>query len=135
VEHRLKLTAADLAALPQHSQTVTFLAGTGPQTHTYTGPLLVDVLNAAGPTFDPDIKNDKLRHYASIVGSDGYQVIVAWGEIDPGFENKEVLVALTEDGAELGDAGPRVTVPGDSRGGRYVTDVVTIDLRTSTHRD
>ena len=118
VGHRLKLTAADLAALPQHTQTVTFLAGTAPQTHVYTGPLLVDVLNAADPTFDPDIKNDKLRHYASVIGPDGYAVTVAWGEIDPGFENKEVLVALTEDGVALGDAGPRVTMPGDSRGGR-----------------
>lgn len=135
VAHRLKLTAADLAALPQHTQTVTFLAGSTPQTHTYSGPLLVDVLNAAGPTFDPAIKNDKLRHYASVIGSDGYAVTVAWGEIDPGFENKEVLVALTEDGVPLGDAGPRVTMPGDSRGGRYVSDVVTIDLETSGHDD
>src|SRR5262249_6784167 len=31
----------------------TFLSGTGPQTHTYTGPLLLDVVNLAQPRFNP----------------------------------------------------------------------------------
>lgn len=128
VEQRLRLTAEDLAALPQQTLTVTFVSGTTPQTHTYTGPLLLDVLNLAGPEFDPAIKNDKLQHYAEASGSDGYQAIVAWGELDPDFEGKQLLVAITEDGVALGDAGPRLVVPGDLRGGRYVSDVVTIKL-------
>ena len=60
--------------------------------------------------------------------SDGYQAIVAWGEIDRGFENKEVLLAVTEDGRPLDDEGPRLVVPGDIRGGRYVTGVTRIRL-------
>src|SRR5215510_1788812 len=60
VGHRLQLTTADLAGLPQHTITVSFLAGTELQTHTYTGPLLLDVLNLAQPRFNPKIKNDKL---------------------------------------------------------------------------
>lgn len=128
VGQRLRLSAADLAALPQYSATVTFLAGSTPQTHTYTGPLLLDVLNLAQPDFDPAIKNDKLRHHVSVEGSDGYEVVVAWGEFDPDFEAKQLLVAITEDGVALGDAGPRLVVPNDKRGGRYVTDVVSIRL-------
>jgi hypothetical protein len=128
VEHHLKLHVADLAMLPQQTMTVTFLAGSAPQTHTYTGVLLLDLLNMAGPKFDPAIKNDSLRHSVSVAGSDGYRMVVAWGEFDPNFEAKHILVAETEDGVSLQDAGPRLVVPGDSRGGRYVTNVVTIRL-------
>jgi hypothetical protein len=56
---------------------VTFQSGAGPQTHTYTGPVLLDVLNLAKPVFDPNIKNDKLRYAVTETGSDDYQVLVA----------------------------------------------------------
>jgi hypothetical protein len=128
VENRLKLHVSDLADLPQQTPTVTFLAGTTPQTHTYTGVLLLDVLKKAVPKFDPAIKNDNLRHYVVVTGSDGYRVVVAWGEFDPFFEGKQILLAETEDGVSLQDAGPRLVVPDDSRGGRYVTNVVTVRL-------
>ena len=36
--------------------------------------------------------------------------------------------AITEDGVALGDAGPRLVVPGDLHGGRYVSDVVSLRL-------
>jgi hypothetical protein len=91
-------------------------------------PLLLDVLNLAHPDFDPTIKNDFLAHVVTATGSDGYRATVAWGEFDPGFEAKQILVAITEDGAALGDAGPRLVVPGDMRGGRYVSDVVSLKL-------
>jgi DMSO/TMAO reductase YedYZ molybdopterin-dependent catalytic subunit len=128
VEHRLKLTAADLAALPQVSVTVSFLSGSGSQSHTFTGPLLLDVIDLAGPGFDPAIKNDKLAHVVTATGSDGYRATVAWGELDPDFENNQILLAITQDGTPLGDAGPRLVVPGDSHGGRYVSDVVNLRL-------
>ncbi len=128
VQQRLKLTADDLADLPQVTITVTFLSGTTPQTHTYTGPLLLTVINKAVPDFDPAIKNDKLAHVVTATGSDGYRATVAWGEFDPDFEAKQIVVAITEDGVALGDAGPRLVVPGDSRGGRSVSDVVNLKL-------
>jgi hypothetical protein len=74
------------------------------------------------------IKNDQLRHYVTATGSDGYQALVAYGEIDPNFEAKNVLLAITPDGASLADAGPRLVVPGDKRGGRYVSNVVRVRL-------
>src|SRR5262245_10708424 len=78
VEQRLKLHVADLTKLPQKMLTVSFLSGSSYQTHSYTGPLLLDVLNMAKPEFDAAIKNDKLRHFVVVTGSDGYQVAVAW---------------------------------------------------------
>lgn len=135
VGKRLRLDATELAKLPQQAMTVSFVAGSAYQTHTYTGPLLLDVLNLAKPAFDPAIKNDKLRHYVLATGSDGYQAVVAWGEFDPDFEAKKIVVALTEDGASLADVGPRLVVPGDTRGGRYVSNIVSLKLRPNADRD
>src|SRR5215470_15624565 len=82
VANKLKLTTKDLAALPQHALHVKFQAGSAVQEHDYTGPLLLDVLNLAGPEFDATIKNDNLRHFVAVTGADGYRVVVAWGEFD-----------------------------------------------------
>ena len=117
-----------LATTNPHVYTVSFVAGTATETHTFTGFLLYDVLTFLHPTFDPAVKNDRLRYYVAATGSDGYQAIVAWGEIDPGFENKAVLLAFTQDGKSLAGGGPRLVVPGDIHGGRYVSDVVSIRL-------
>jgi hypothetical protein len=62
--------------------TLTFLAGPTPQQHTYVGALLYDLMNHFGPKFDPDVKNDFLRFHVSATGSDEYQAIVSWGELD-----------------------------------------------------
>ncbi|WP_345633146.1 molybdopterin-dependent oxidoreductase [Rugosimonospora acidiphila] len=128
VRHRVRLSATDLAALPEQTVTVTFESGTGTQTHTYTGPLLLDVLNRAQPKFDPTVKNDQLRYVVTATGSDRYQATVAWGEFDPGFEHKSVLVAVTEDGQPTADGLARLVVPGDVKGGRYVSDLIRLRL-------
>jgi DMSO/TMAO reductase YedYZ molybdopterin-dependent catalytic subunit len=129
VQQKLRLSVADLAAMPdQQSVKVTYHAGGGTEDHVFTGPLLLDVLTRALPRFDPAIKNDKLRHYVSVTASDAYQALVAYGELDPSFENKQILLAVTQDGASLADHGPRLVVPGDLAGGRYVTGVVRVKL-------
>ncbi|MEV4629944.1 molybdopterin-dependent oxidoreductase [Micromonospora sp. NPDC049523] len=128
VARRLQLTHADLARLPQQTITLTYQSGSGSQTHTYTGPLLLDVLDRAQPRFDAQIKNHKLRHVVTATGSDRYQAAFAWGEIDPDFEGKTVLVAITEDGQPAADGRPRVVVPGDKHGGRYVSSLVSLHL-------
>lgn len=123
------LIVADLEKLPQRTVEVEFRTRNGVEKHTYTGPLLFDVLTQAGPRFDPAIRNDKLRHFISFNASDNYRVLVAWGEIDPGNENKEVLLATSEDGRSLAADGPRLVVPGDISGGRYIFNIVRIFLQ------
>ncbi|MGH3974212.1 MAG: hypothetical protein ACRDS9_12935 [Pseudonocardiaceae bacterium] len=78
------------------------------------------------PRFDPAIKNDKLRYFISVTASDSYRALVAYGEIDSSFENKDVLLATSEDGRSLATEGPRLVVPGDISGGRHVTNVVRV---------
>jgi hypothetical protein len=124
------LTFEQFEALPLqlHTLTVTFQAGQAMEQHTFTGFLLIDVLNLLKPQFDADVKNDRLRFYVSATGTDDYQAIVAWGEFDPGFENKPILLAVTQDGNTLAAEGVRLVVPNDIRGGRYVSLVDTVRL-------
>lgn len=134
VVQKLNLATADLALLPQHTVTVTYKAGSGEQTHTFTGPTLLDVLNLAKPDFNPDIKNDKVRHYVTATASDGYQGLIAWGEIDLELEAKQILVAIIEDGVSLEDVGPTLVVPGDIRGSRYVSGITSLRLAAGPRR-
>jgi DMSO/TMAO reductase YedYZ molybdopterin-dependent catalytic subunit len=131
VNNPLTLTTADLAALPQHKLRVKFLSGSKSERHTYRGPYLYDVVNEAQPDFDPDIKNDKLRFYVAATGADGYAAIVSWGEIDPDFAGRKVMLAVSEDGRSLATDGPRLVVPRDRRGGRYVSNVISVRLGDS----
>ena len=130
LEDRVFLTFEQFEALPLtlHTLTVTFQAGQAVEQHTFTGFLLIDVLNFLKPQFDPDVKNDRLRFYVSATGTDDYQAIVAWGEFDPGFENKQIMLAVTQDGNTLAAEGVRLVVPNDIRGGRYVSLVDTVRL-------
>ncbi|HYB40348.1 MAG TPA: hypothetical protein VEL75_01195 [Candidatus Methylomirabilis sp.] len=134
VEQSVLVSTADMVQqlgslpVPVHTVTVSFIGPSGPEQHTFTGVLLYDSLTFLGPLFDPTVKNDKLRFYIATTGSDGYQAIVAWGEIDPSFENKGVLLAFIQDGQSLAATGPRLVVPNDIHGGRYVSDIVSIRL-------
>jgi DMSO/TMAO reductase YedYZ molybdopterin-dependent catalytic subunit len=123
------LTVAELQSLPQQSIDVTFQSGQGEQHHSYTGVNLIDVINLLGINNPNDNKNPLLGFYFSIVANDGYQVILSGGELDPSFGNAPIMLAWEEDGAALtGDAGPlRLVVPGDTKGGRYVNGVISIE--------
>jgi hypothetical protein len=126
VAHPGCASAASLARLPKRTITVTFASDAGSQTHTFSGPLLIDVVNAARPRFPSTVKNVQLRYAVLATATDDYQATVAWGELDPKIEGKQVLLALSQDGKAL--PMPRLAVPGDKAGGRYVSNVVTLRL-------
>ncbi len=126
---------AGLSALPAVTQTVSFVAGTAPQTHTYTGASLWSVLSSAGITVNAN-KNDVLNRYVQATGSDGYRTVFSLGELNPSFGNRADLVAYSESTASgpaplAGDGFARVTAPGDVKGGRYVSNLVDLDMRSS----
>jgi DMSO/TMAO reductase YedYZ molybdopterin-dependent catalytic subunit len=124
-------TLADLQAVPAQEVSVEFMSGNARERHVYRGPLLVDLLTAAKPMFDATRRNDSLRWYVTVEATDDYRAVVAWGEIDPGFEGKKVLVAYEADGSPLADVDgmARLVVPGDTRGGRYVSQIRSIVVR------
>ncbi len=124
----LSLTAKTVKA-NYSSQTidVTYKSGEDTVNASFTGVKLWDILSAAQPNFNADVKNDKLGMYIVATGSDGYQTVIAWGEIDPDFGNQNILVAYEQDGKALD--GLRLVVPGDAHGGRYVSGLVNLSLR------
>jgi len=117
-----------LGALPHSIENVTFLTKTGPQSGSFQGVLLWDLLQKAGIKTDPN--RDGQFQYIEVTATDCYQVVLALGEIDPGFGGEQVLVADGESGKPLGsDTGfARLIVPGDKFGGRDTFWITTITV-------
>jgi molybdate transport system substrate-binding protein len=132
VSNALMLTADDLrSAFSSQSLDVTYRSGEETVSTSFTGVPLWQVISAAQPNLNADVPNDRISMFIVVTGSDGYQAVIAWGEIDPEFAGQPILVAYEENGAPIvDDRGPlRLVVPTDVRGGRYVSGVVNISLR------
>lgn len=119
------LALADLQARPAVTVEVTAAAAQGPRKITYTGALLWPLLQAAA--VDAPGHATQHQHVLMARGSDGYAVAVAFGEMDPHLEGKQVLIAYAMDGKPL--PAPRLVVPGDSHGARAVHDLAAIEVR------
>ncbi len=126
------VTVDELRQLPTETVEVSYESGGEPETHTFTGVRLIDVLGLVGLDVDPEARNPMLAMYLIVTAKDGYQVVLSGGELDPNFGNAPMLLAWEQDGAPLSaEDGPvRLVVPGDLRGGRYVWGVIGIEVRT-----
>jgi hypothetical protein len=111
--------------MPVLTESVSFGTDHGPLKATFSGPLLWTVLKSAGAA-GGKMSKAVVREYALVTGSDGYQAVLALGEVSPAFENKDVILATTMNGQALGAGHDRLVVPGEQRGGRSVRDVVSI---------
>lgn len=128
----ITLTAEDLQNnFSSQTMDVTYLSGEDTVSTSFTGVPLWQVINAAQPNLNADVRNDRISMYIVVTGSDGYQAVISWGELDPEFANQPILLAYAQEGAAIADEqGPiRLIVPTDGRGGRYVSGVVNISLR------
>ena len=136
VSHPASYDAAALAALPSVTENVTYTAGGSPVSASFTGVSLWTLLTTAGLVTDPAIKNDELREYVLATGSDGYEATFSLGELDPSFGGSATapdLVAYDENGQPLGaDGFARLVVPGDAAGGRYVSNLVSLQVLDAT---
>jgi hypothetical protein len=119
---------------PVTTESVTYQSAGVPVSDTYTGTTLWDLLADAGGVTTTTAKNDILSKYVIATGSDGYQAVFSLGEIDPAFGNQPVLVAYADTAGQLGPQGSdglaRVVVPGDIAGGRYVSDLVSLQVES-----
>lgn len=135
------------AKFTEVTQDVNFLAGTTPQSWTYLGVPLFDVVQDAlaadnatpGATNTGNAGRRLIEHYVLSTASDGYQVAVALGEISPNFGGvaspNQPLIAYAQrtNGVvtplDRSTDGPfRVTAPGDIRGGRYASNVIKLEV-------
>jgi hypothetical protein len=124
---------ASLSALPPTTQTVTYTSAGAPVTDTFTGTGLWTLLNSAGGiTPMPGVKNSSLLNYVVAVGSDGYEAVFSGGEINPMFggnSSKPDMVAYADTSGPLTTTGfARMVVPGDTAGGRYVSNLVDLTV-------
>ncbi len=123
---------ADLQALPQAEVSTNAKAGNSELgLHQYGGPLLVELLNKAGVKVDSGKPNDILRKAVVVYGSDGYSAAVAWGEIDPKYGNKKVVLAFQRDGQPMPEADgfARLIMPGDIAAGRFISNVAKVEVK------
>ena len=113
---------ASLQALPTVSQT----AGSS----VYTGVSLWTFLNTVvGLKTDPAVKNQDLSMYVVATGSDGYRALISLGELDPGFGGQPDLIADAVNGGSLNTSGfARLVVPNDVKAGRYVSNLVSLEV-------
>src|SRR5579872_1339544 len=93
VAHPAQMTLDQIKALPPVTVSLTFQSDHGPQTGTWTGALLLDIVRQAAPVDSGPDKSAPLQHTILARGRDGYGVALAIGEIDPRFAGKQVIVA------------------------------------------
>ncbi len=128
VSRPVSLTVAQLQGFPYKEVTTSYGSPGGQRTHTYHGALLSDVLTWARPVFPTGTATPSLRMVVTLVSDDGYQVSLAWGEIDPAAGGRPILLAYWMDGASLQGEGPRLALDGDPRGGRFLDSIRTITV-------
>ena len=98
------------------------------QVTSYSGVLLNNLPTQAGTVLDKK-KNGILRLGVVAVGSDGYSALIVGGEIAPKFGNVQVLVAYSNNGQPLtSDGFARLVVPGDQAMGRFVSNLVELQV-------
>ena len=121
------LSPAQIAALPRTSQKVQPEQGHGDAPVEWTGPMLWDVLVAAGAA-DPAKPAEQVRQMVRVVAQDGYVVVLALAELSPQFAGKPIQLVDTRNAAPIPGNGLRLVVPGERRAGRSARDVVRIDV-------
>jgi Oxidoreductase molybdopterin binding domain len=127
---------SNLEQLPAAQTNVTYFAAGSVVTQSFTGALLWDLLNnppVGSIVVAPTVKNDILHKIVIVTGSDCYQSVFGAGEFDPFFGGSQIMVAYAVGGQSLGQDGfARIVVPGDKAGGRFVSNIVNIDVEDAS---
>jgi len=115
VETPLTLTAADLKELPR--KTLKVENPHDKKTEVYEGVPIQELLSRAGVPLGEKLRGAWMSACVVAEASDGYRVVFALAELDSGFQNSDVIIADTLDGAPLGDKeGPfKIVAPRDKR--------------------
>ncbi|MGE0218319.1 molybdopterin-dependent oxidoreductase [Mycolicibacterium sp.] len=124
VGQSVTFTPEDIRALPSTAVTTTFQTPSGPQTHTYTGAPLEALLTTAKPIPGTSAQHPFLTVAILASGADGYAAALSWAEVSSALRPDPALVAWDEDGVPL--ARPRLVVPADVKGARYVRDLTSL---------
>src|SRR5581483_6418557 len=127
VERPLRLSVAELATLPRHTARVTDHNG---KEALFAGPPLVEILRLTGVKLGEQLRGKELTSYILVKAADGYQVVFALAELDPGFTDRVIFLADQRDGKPLSaQEGPwRIIVPEEKRQARWVRQVLSLTV-------
>jgi hypothetical protein len=120
----VKVTASEIAAMP-HQKISVDVHG---KAVSYDGVPLHVVLEKAGMVFGDSMHGKKIASYVLVEAADGYRVVFALPELDPGFTDRVILLADRVDGRPLDNKeGPfRIVVAGEKRMARWVRQVTSL---------
>jgi DMSO/TMAO reductase YedYZ molybdopterin-dependent catalytic subunit len=128
VAQPVKLTAADLAAMPR--QSVKARDNKGVES-TWEGVPIIDLLRKAGARVDDKLRGGAMVDYVVVEATDGYRAVFALAELDPAFTDRMTILADRRDGRPMAEPeGPlRVVVPGEKKHARWVRQVNRLTVR------
>jgi|SRR5580692_1615428 hypothetical protein len=122
------LTAPEIEGLPRVK--VTTGAFSAAAAATFEGVALRAVLEKAGVGLGETLKGKRMASCLLVEATDGYRVVIALPEIDPAFNDKQMVLAFLKDGKRLNDKeGPyRLVIPDEKRMARWVRQVTTLRI-------
>ncbi len=120
------LTKANIEALP-HVKVTADLHG---QTASFEGVALRSVLEKAGVTLGETLHGKAMASCLLVEAADGYRVLFALPELDPGFTDKQVALVFLKDGKPLDEKeGPyRIVVPDEKRMARWIRQATLLKI-------
>jgi len=101
--------------------------------HNYSGVVLADILQKAGVPLGKELHGKNLAKFVVAEGTDGYQAVFALAELDKGFTDRLVILAVTIDGKPLSPTeGPfRIIVQDEKKQARCVRMVTAIKVESA----
>jgi DMSO/TMAO reductase YedYZ molybdopterin-dependent catalytic subunit len=123
-----KVSLEDLKKMPR--TTVRVENAHAKKTEVYEGVSLVALLQKAGVPQGEQLRGAGMTSYVMVEAADNYHVLFSLAELDPSFQDSDVLLADTMDGAPLApDQGPlKLVAPHEKRPGRWVKMVTAINV-------
>lgn len=120
------LSRGDLEALPH----VKVQATAHDVSATFEGVALKAVLEKAGVAFGEALRGKRLASCVLVEAADGYRVVIALPEVDPGFTDKQIVLAFLKDGKTMDSKeGPyRIVIPDEKRPARWIRQVTELKI-------
>jgi DMSO/TMAO reductase YedYZ molybdopterin-dependent catalytic subunit len=124
----LDLTVADLKAMPR--KTLRVENAHSKKTEVYEGVLVEALLQMAGVPQGEQMRGQAMATYVLVEAADNYRALFSLAEFNSSFQDSEIILADTMDGAPIGGAlGPfRLVAPHEKRPARWVEMVKSLTV-------
>ena len=126
-DHTQKFTTGEIAKMPHTMITATDHG----KPRQFEGVWLRDILKQSGVPIGTFLKGQNMPAFLYFSAKDGYHVTLALAEVDPAFQDNQILIADSSDGKPLSaEDGPlRLIVPEDKKPARWIRMLERIDLK------